>query len=547
MLTRARSESGFTLIELLVAISLGMVVIIALLTLIDTSGSARARLTDKTETVQRMRIGMDRIVRVLRTQVCASTTAPPIISGDADAVTFYSDTSTTGSNGAFRPRKVALYYSSAEAGPWCRTPMCPRTPRARGPTTPSPSTRRTLIDNIAGAAGGSVDLQVLRLQRSGQPDHQPAAGHDAVFQHGRGELGGQGHQDRRRPDRPPAERQHGRRTQHHAYEHGADAQLRLLGRRQRRPLMGAPMRLITTLKRRLARQEGFTMPAVMAGMFVVMLIGIAAIASASGDINLARDDQDDKQAFAAAEAGINDYLGNLNTDTNFWAKCTTGCRRLAGEPEGRDQRHAQVARRARLRQLRVLDRADPRPGLQRVQHHQRRGQHGRRRQHQGPLDRSRGEEPPRDRDRGQRRAHRDGHLPPRRASWTSSTTPTSRTRTPPTSSARGGPAAAGPRTAAVIPFPGARTWRSGARTSASGTGGGPRQVERAVGRSRPGAGSTSTTTTSIARRRTRTTGPTPPTPTTSVARSRSSRATRSTARSTPTTRSWSAARPRSEP
>jgi len=84
------------------------------------------------------------------------------------------------------------------------------------------------------------------------------------------------------------------------------------------------MRLIATLRRRLARQEGFTMPAVMAGMFVVMLIGIAAIASASGDINLARDDQDDKQAFAAAEAGINDYLGNLNTDTNFWAKCTTG-------------------------------------------------------------------------------------------------------------------------------------------------------------------------------------------------------------------------------
>lgn len=82
------------------------------------------------------------------------------------------------------------------------------------------------------------------------------------------------------------------------------------------------MRLITTVCRRLARQDGFTMPAVMAGMLVVMMVGIAAIATASGDINLARDDQDDKQAFAAAEAGINDYLGNLNTDTNYWAKCT---------------------------------------------------------------------------------------------------------------------------------------------------------------------------------------------------------------------------------
>ena len=155
MLTRARSESGFTLIELLVAISLGMVVIIALLTLIDTSGSARARLTDKTETVQRMRIGMDRIVRVLRTQVCASTTAPPIISGDASAVTFYSDTSTTGSNGAFRPRKVALYYSSAVGGSVVQDTYVPTNTSSPWTYDASPSTRRTLIDNIAGAAGGS--------------------------------------------------------------------------------------------------------------------------------------------------------------------------------------------------------------------------------------------------------------------------------------------------------------------------------------------------------------------------------------------------------
>ncbi|HYI37272.1 MAG TPA: prepilin-type N-terminal cleavage/methylation domain-containing protein [Thermoleophilaceae bacterium] len=155
MLTRARSESGFTLIELLVAISLGMVVIIALLTLIDSSGSARARLTDKTETVQRMRIGMDRIVRVLRTQVCASTTAPPLISGDASAVTFYSDTSTTGGNGSFRPRKVALYYSSAAGGSVVQDTYLPTNTSSPWTYDAAPTTKRTLIDHIAGAAGGS--------------------------------------------------------------------------------------------------------------------------------------------------------------------------------------------------------------------------------------------------------------------------------------------------------------------------------------------------------------------------------------------------------
>jgi len=155
MLTRARSESGFTLIELLVAISLGMVVMIALLTLIDSSGNARARLTDKTETVQRMRIGMDRIVRVLRTQICASTTAPPIISGDADAVTFYSDTSTTGSNGAFRPRKVALYYSSAAGGSVVQDTYLPTNTSSPWTYDASPTTRRTLIDHVEGGSGGS--------------------------------------------------------------------------------------------------------------------------------------------------------------------------------------------------------------------------------------------------------------------------------------------------------------------------------------------------------------------------------------------------------
>ena len=106
------------------------------------------------------------------------------------------------------------------------------------------------------------------------------------------------------------------------------------------------------------------MVAVMSGMFVVMMITVAAIAAASGDIGLSRTDQDDKQAYAAAEAGINDYLGNLNTDTNYWANCTnTGASPV--NQKGVTNADAQVARRAGLHQLRLLDRVDPGAGQRR--------------------------------------------------------------------------------------------------------------------------------------------------------------------------------------
>jgi hypothetical protein len=82
------------------------------------------------------------------------------------------------------------------------------------------------------------------------------------------------------------------------------------------------MRLTRALADRLRDQRGFTMPMVLLAMLVVMLISVAAIAAASGDTHLTRYDQDDKEAYAAAEAGVNDYLGHLNVDNNYWANCT---------------------------------------------------------------------------------------------------------------------------------------------------------------------------------------------------------------------------------
>lgn len=85
------------------------------------------------------------------------------------------------------------------------------------------------------------------------------------------------------------------------------------------------MRLMTIRARGhwtfLSDETGFTLITVMLSLFVVSLLGVAAIAAANGDINLSRSDQDSKQAYAAAEAGINDYLAHLSADPDYWTRC----------------------------------------------------------------------------------------------------------------------------------------------------------------------------------------------------------------------------------
>jgi len=64
------------------------------------------------------------------------------------------------------------------------------------------------------------------------------------------------------------------------------------------------------------------MIAVLGVMLVLMALSVAAFAAAAGDIRLGRYDQDEKRAYAAAEAGIQRYMYQLNTDNGYWARCT---------------------------------------------------------------------------------------------------------------------------------------------------------------------------------------------------------------------------------
>jgi Tfp pilus assembly protein PilX len=74
-----------------------------------------------------------------------------------------------------------------------------------------------------------------------------------------------------------------------------------------------------------ARDErGFTMVTVMAVMFCVTLLSIAALSAAQGDLQPGAHDKSRKVAYAAADAGVQNYLFHLSQDPNYWAKCTTG-------------------------------------------------------------------------------------------------------------------------------------------------------------------------------------------------------------------------------
>jgi hypothetical protein len=78
---------------------------------------------------------------------------------------------------------------------------------------------------------------------------------------------------------------------------------------------------ISFLRRRIRDERGFTMFAVMGAMLAIMMISVAAFAAAGGDTRGARRDQDSKRAYSAAEAGLNQYLSDLNKDNTYWTHC----------------------------------------------------------------------------------------------------------------------------------------------------------------------------------------------------------------------------------
>ena len=81
--------------------------------------------------------------------------------------------------------------------------------------------------------------------------------------------------------------------------------------------------LVHRIRARLAAEDGWTLIAVLGVMLSGMALSVAAYAAAGGDVHLSRNDQDQKRAYAAAEAGVQDYFFHLTQDNAYWAKCTS--------------------------------------------------------------------------------------------------------------------------------------------------------------------------------------------------------------------------------
>jgi hypothetical protein len=83
---------------------------------------------------------------------------------------------------------------------------------------------------------------------------------------------------------------------------------------------------------KLSAEHGFTMAAVMLVLLATTILAGATFATVSTDIPFARESQDRKQAYAAAEAGIEYYLYQLTRDNDYWTNCDDVADPGDGEP-----------------------------------------------------------------------------------------------------------------------------------------------------------------------------------------------------------------------
>jgi hypothetical protein len=82
------------------------------------------------------------------------------------------------------------------------------------------------------------------------------------------------------------------------------------------------MPLIHALIDRLRLQQGFTTVTLMGAFAVGSLLVAGGFAAVDPDIEMSRDDQDYKQAYGGADAGVQWYLSSLARDGDYYTQCT---------------------------------------------------------------------------------------------------------------------------------------------------------------------------------------------------------------------------------
>ena len=80
---------------------------------------------------------------------------------------------------------------------------------------------------------------------------------------------------------------------------------------------------LVRLWRRAAREDGFTALAAIATLAITSALATAAFVAADSDTHLTQHDLEQKRAYLAARAGVNEFLHHLNQQTNYWDQCPT--------------------------------------------------------------------------------------------------------------------------------------------------------------------------------------------------------------------------------
>jgi Tfp pilus assembly protein PilX len=97
-----------------------------------------------------------------------------------------------------------------------------------------------------------------------------------------------------------------------------------------------------------SNENGFVMVTMMGVMLIVLAIVFTTYSAADGDLRPAKHDEDRKIAYAAAEAGIQNYLFHLVQDEDYWSKCTN-----VAAPNAVNQRWSGTGADTRTRWLNV--------------------------------------------------------------------------------------------------------------------------------------------------------------------------------------------------
>lgn len=95
-------------------------------------------------------------------------------------------------------------------------------------------------------------------------------------------------------------------------------------------------------------QQGFTTVTLMGVLMVGGLLIAATFAAVDPDISQSRVDQDRKQAYGAAEAGLQWYLSRLGQDNSFYVHCTNVGDPAPGEPAPVNQKWNGVGKDPRV-------------------------------------------------------------------------------------------------------------------------------------------------------------------------------------------------------